>query len=39
VSFCDLYRLDREMFNRVLSHYPDIAAQIESTAKARQERG
>jgi voltage-gated potassium channel len=38
VSFCDLYRLDREMFNRVLSHYPDIAAQIESTAKARQER-
>jgi len=39
VTFCDLYRLDREMFNRVLSHYPDIAAQIESTAKARQERG
>ncbi len=35
VSYCDLYRLDKEMFDRVLAHYPDIAAQIEAKARER----
>jgi voltage-gated potassium channel len=35
VSYCDLYRLDKEMFDRVLSHYPNIAAQIEAKARER----
>jgi len=35
VSYCDLYRLDKEMFDRVLAHYPNIAAQIEAKAKER----
>ncbi len=39
VTYCDLYRLDRVMFNRVLTHYPDIAAQIEAHARERHGRG
>jgi voltage-gated potassium channel len=35
VSYCDLYRLDKEMFDRVLAHYPTIAAQIEAKARER----
>ena len=35
VTYCDLYRLDKEMFDRTLSHYPDIAAQIEALAQER----
>jgi Cyclic nucleotide-binding domain/Ion transport protein len=35
VSYCDLYRLDKEMFDRVLAHYPNIAAQIEAKARER----
>ena len=38
VTYCDLYRLDKEMFDRTLSHYPDIAAQIEALAKERFQR-
>lgn len=38
VEYCDLYRLDREMFERVLRHYPDIAGKIEQMAKERQSR-
>lgn len=37
VSYCDLYRLDKAMFDRVLAHYPNIAAQIEAKAKERNE--
>jgi voltage-gated potassium channel len=39
VDYCDLYLLDKETFGRILAHYPDIAAQIESLATLRQERG
>jgi voltage-gated potassium channel len=35
VSYCDLYRLDKEIFDRVLAHYPEIAAQIAAKAKER----
>jgi voltage-gated potassium channel len=35
-THCDLYRLDREMFHRVLSQFPDIAAKIEAGMKERQ---
>ncbi len=35
VSYCDLYRLDKEMFDRVLAHYPNIAAQIDAKARER----
>ncbi len=38
VTYCDLYRLDKEMFDRTLSHYPDIATQIEALAKERFQR-
>ena len=39
VTYCDLYKLDKEMFERTLSHYPDIAAQIEALAKERFRKG
>lgn len=35
MSYCDLYRLDKEMFDRVLANYPNIAAQIEAKARER----
>lgn len=35
VSYCDLYRLDKDMFDRVLAHYPEIAAQIQAKARER----
>ncbi len=35
VTYCDLYRLDKAMFERTLSHHPDIAAQIEALAQER----
>jgi voltage-gated potassium channel len=38
-TYCDLYRLDRELFDRVLLHYPDVAMKIEELAKERQGRG
>ena len=38
VQYCDVYRLDREAFDRVLSRYPGMAAQIEAMAKERQLR-
>lgn len=39
ISYADLYRLDREMFERVSAHYPAIAAQIQKKAKERLEEG
>ncbi len=38
LSYCDLYRLDKEMFERVLAHYPEIGSQIEATARERREK-
>lgn len=35
VTFCDLYRLDKTMFNRILAHYPEIAVQIQVFAQER----
>ncbi|MCG3118195.1 MAG: hypothetical protein ALAOOOJD_00358 [bacterium] len=35
VSYCDLYRLDKEMFDRVLVNYPNIAAEIKAKAMER----
>ena len=37
-TYCDLYRLDRELFERVLSHYPDVASKIRDRAMERQSR-
>ncbi len=35
LTFCDLYRLDKETFEHVLRHHPEIGAQITSKAKTR----
>lgn len=35
VTYCDLYRLDRETFQRVLSRFPDIASKIEAAVRER----
>lgn len=37
LTFCDLYRLEKETFEHVLRHHPDIGAQIASKARARRE--
>lgn len=39
VDYCDLYRLEKNLFDRVLAHYPEFAVHIESMAKERQVRG
>ena len=39
VDYCDLYRLEKNLFDKVLAHYPEFAAHITSMAKERQERG
>ncbi len=39
VDYCDLYRLEKDLFDRVLAHYPEFAAHINSMARERQERG
>ncbi len=38
VQYCDVYRLDKEAFDRVLLRYPEMAAHIEAMAKERQLR-
>jgi voltage-gated potassium channel len=35
LAYCDLYRLDHAMYERVRLHHPDIAAQIEARARQR----
>ncbi len=35
VDYCDLYRLDNEMYQRIRTHYPDVARQIEQRAQER----
>jgi len=39
IAYSDLYRLDREMFERVSALYPAIAAAIQRKAKERLEEG
>ena len=38
VSYCDLYTLKKNTFDRLVSKYPDIAAEIEKKAKIREEK-
>ena len=38
-SYCDLYKLDKESFERILARYPEFAAHMESVTKERQEQG
>lgn len=35
VDYCDLYTLDKDTFDRVLTHYPDFAAHIRDMAYQR----
>lgn len=35
LEYCDLYRLEKELFDRVLAHHPEIATEIEARAKER----
>lgn len=35
VTFCDVYRLDRTMLEKVLLHHPDVAAKIEAEGRRR----
>lgn len=37
VEYCDLYTLEKEKFDSILTRFPDFAEQIELTAKQRQE--
>ena len=39
VDYCDLYALDKEMFDRVLGNHPDFAEHIKAMTRERQERG
>jgi voltage-gated potassium channel len=34
-SFCNLYKLERTTFEKIISDFPEIAAQIKSKAKSR----
>ncbi len=36
-DYCDLYRLDKETFDRILARYPDFAATIRELAEKRRE--
>jgi voltage-gated potassium channel len=35
VEYCDVHRLDRGLFERILESYPEIAAEIRATARER----
>ena len=37
VDYCDLYALDKETFERILTHYPDFMTYIQNRAHERQE--
>jgi voltage-gated potassium channel len=39
VDYCDLYRLDRALFERLLSMHPEVAEQIRAAAYARRDGG
>ena len=36
IDYCDLYRLDRDLFDHVLTHFPDIAEKVKARAAERQ---
>ena len=38
LEYCDLYRLERDLFRRVLARHPEIAAEIEQRGRERRER-
>ncbi len=35
ITFCDLYRLDKEDFNRIVLRFPEVAAEIQQKADLR----
>jgi voltage-gated potassium channel len=38
LEYCDVYRLDRELLERVLNQYPEIAEKIKAVAKERYDK-
>jgi CRP-like cAMP-binding protein len=38
LDYCDMYTIDRDTFEKVLSHYPEIAKNIREIAKTRLEK-
>ena len=38
IDYCDLYTIDRDTFQRILTHYPDFERHIQEVAQMRQER-
>jgi voltage-gated potassium channel len=38
VGYCDLYLLDKETFDRIISHYPQFAGHIELMARERAQK-
>jgi voltage-gated potassium channel len=39
VEYCDVHRLDRDLFERILESYPEIAAEIRAAARERRRNG
>ena len=37
IAFCDLYSLDKETFERILSFFPDFAKHVREEAQRRQQ--
>ncbi len=35
MEYCDLYRLDRQLFERIIERYPEVAAEIRDVAATR----
>jgi voltage-gated potassium channel len=35
VEYCDVHRLDRDLFERILDSYPEVGAEIRATARER----
>ena len=38
LDYCDMYTIDRDTFEKVLSHYPDFAKHVKEIAKTRLEK-
>jgi voltage-gated potassium channel len=38
IDYCDLYTIDRDTFQRILTHYPDFEKHIQEVAQMRQDR-
>ncbi|MEO5583214.1 MAG: cyclic nucleotide-binding domain-containing protein, partial [Saprospiraceae bacterium] len=39
IEYCDLYSLDKESFDRVVSHYPEFEKDIQEMARERMNQG